>query len=253
MLARGIPTLIAAVVMLTVAAFGTTDTGETRTGFDTANKLYEEGKFSDAAAAYERMLQGGVASPALYFNSGNAHFKAGRIGPAIAAYRRAEELAPRDPDVRANLRFARNQVQGPTLRVGLRERALGVFSLSEWSWFATAAFWGWLGLLVFRQVRPAARRSLRNWVFLAALLTLMVGAGLGWSLHARFYVQSAIVVVSDATVRNGPFEESPVAFTARDGAELRVRDQKDDWLQVTAGPRRIGWLPRAQVIVLPAR
>lgn len=243
----------AVVLMAAVTAFGASGAGDISVGFDAANKLYEEGKFNEAATAYERLLQGGQAAPALYFNWGNALFKAGRIGRAVAAYRQAEDLAPRDPDVRANLRFARNQVQGPTLRAGLRERALRLLSLTEWSWLTATGFWCWFGLLVMRQVRPATRRTLRNWVFLAALVTLILGTGLGLSLHARLAERSAIVIVSDATVRNGPFEESPAAFTARDGAELRVLDQKDGWLQVTAGPRRLGWLPRTQVIVLPAR
>ena len=245
----------AGALMLTAAitAFGAFGAGDPGAAFDAANRLYEEGKFEEAAAAFEHLLQGGEVTPALFFNWGNALFKAGRIGRAVAAYRQAEDLAPRDPDVRANLRFARNQVQGPTLRAGLREYLLRTLSLTEWSWLTVAGFWSWLGLLVMRQVRPAARRTLRNWVFLAALLTLVFAAGLGLNLHARLAEKSAIVIVSDATVRNGPFEESPVAFTARDGAELRVLDQKEGWLQVTGGPRRLGWLPRAQVIVLPAR
>ena len=44
-------------------------------------------------------------SPALLFNYGNAEFKAGHLGKAIAAYRRAELLAPRDAEIRANLAF----------------------------------------------------------------------------------------------------------------------------------------------------
>ncbi len=245
--------LAGAVVMMATAAFSAPEAGATSGGFDAANKLYEAGKFNDAAAAYERLLQGGMSSPALYFNWGNAQFKAGRMGRAIAAYRQAEALTPRDPDVRANLRYARNQVQGPTLRPGLPERALGVLSLTEWSLLTTAAFWVLLALLIMGQLRPLAKRPLRNWVFLAAALTVLLGAGLGGSSQMRLGVETAIVTVGDATVRNGPFEESPTAFTARDGAELRVLDRKDDWLQVTAGPRRVGWLPQTQVTVLPSR
>ena len=75
--------------------------------FDTANKLYEEGKFAEAAAAYESLVQSRQVSAALYFNLGNAWFKSGQIGRAIAAYRQAEQMTPRDPDLRANLQFAR--------------------------------------------------------------------------------------------------------------------------------------------------
>ena len=100
--------------------------------FNAANKLYAEGKFAEAASAYEKILQSGAVSPALYFNYGNAEFKSGNLGRAIAAYRQAAQLTPRDAEVRANLDFARNQVQGPTLRE------------SRWSrsaeWLGTAHF-----------------------------------------------------------------------------------------------------------------
>jgi len=244
--------LATAVLTIAVAALCAQGTGSASAAFDAANKLYEEGKFSDAAAAYERLLQGGAVSSALYFNWGNAQFKAGRTGRAIAAYRKAEELVPRDPDVRANLRFAREQVQGPTLRPGWHERSLGRFNLNEMSAATAGVFWLLFALLAAWQIRPSAKRALRNWVLLAAALLVVLGLGLGLRLHARLAAQTAIVVVSNATVRNGPFEESPTAFTARDGAELRVLDQKDDWLQVTAGARRLGWLPRTQVVVVPA-
>ncbi len=59
----------------------------------------------------------------------------------------------------------------------------------------------------------------------------------------------AIVIVKDAEVRNGPLAESRTAFTAHDGAELRLLDQKDEWLQVSAGPRETGWVRRDQVLL----
>jgi uncharacterized protein YgiM (DUF1202 family) len=61
----------------------------------------------------------------------------------------------------------------------------------------------------------------------------------------------AIVVTPEASVRNGPIEESQNAFTVHDGAELSVLDQKDDWLQVTTDGRRVGWLKRDQVLIAP--
>ena len=88
------------------------------TDFSTANKLYAEGKFADAANTYENILKTGAQSPALLFNDANAEFKAGNLGRAITAYRRAALLAPRDTEIRANLQFVRNQVQGPAVRKG---------------------------------------------------------------------------------------------------------------------------------------
>jgi tetratricopeptide (TPR) repeat protein len=100
---------LAAVLLCPSATWAALPLGE----FENANKLYEHGKFAEAAALYTNLVQSGQVSSALYFNLGNAFFKAGQMGRAIGAYRQAEQMTPRDPDLGANLRFARNQVKGP--------------------------------------------------------------------------------------------------------------------------------------------
>lgn len=210
--------------------------------FDAANRLYAEGKFTEAATAYHDLAASNGISPALLFNLGNAHFKSGRMGASIVAYREAAHLAPRDPDVRANLKFARAQVQGPTLRSSAWQDWLSTLSLREGTWLAAAALWVTLALLTLRQLRPAWRPALQNWTWLAAGLTLIFGALLALRLQSHLSKQIAIITSSDATVRNSPFDESPAAFTANDGAEFVVLDRKRDWLQVSDGAHRIGWL-----------
>jgi tetratricopeptide (TPR) repeat protein len=217
-------------------------------GFEAANKLYEEGKFSEAATAYAKLLQAGQTSAALYFNLGNAFFKSGQMGRAIAAYRLAAQMTPRDPDVRANLQFARNQVQGPTLTSGRWQRWLARLSLNEWTVLAAAALWIWLLLLAAQQWWPGLRSALRGYVLMVG-----IGAGLLCGLAGAAFWEArltrvAIVIASEAVVRHGPLAESQTAFTAHDGAELRVLDKKDEWLQVAAGPRQVGWMRRDQVL-----
>jgi len=221
------------------------------TAFDAANKLYAEGKFMEAAGAYEKILHADQTSPALYFNLGNAFFKSGQIGRAIAAYRQGQQISPRDPDLRANLQFARNQVQGPTLRPGRWERWLGTLSLNEWTWLSAGALWLTFALLATGQVRPALARSLKNWTLTAGGVAMLLIVCLALAFAGSSSNKTAIVATSEAAVRSGPFDESPNAFTARDGAELRVLDQKDQWLQVTDGTRRVGWVNQTQTIVLP--
>jgi tetratricopeptide (TPR) repeat protein len=216
--------------------------------FDAANKLYAENKFTEATAAYEKLAQSGAVSPALLFNLGNAHFKSGHLGLAIAAYRRAEPLAPRDADLRANLQFVRGQVQGPTVRPGLVERSLALLSLNEWAGLSAGALWITLGLLALRQLRPALGGALRSWTRLAAVTTVGLGAALAFATAAQVGGRVVIITAHEATVRITPNDEAPAAFTVNDGAELRVLDRKDDWFQVTDGnAQRFGWLKSAHV------
>src|SRR5207253_6076018 len=131
------------------------------TAFEQANKLYEQGKFGDAAAAYGKIIADGRVSPALYFNLGNALFKSGQVGRAILNYRLGEQLAPRDPDIRANLRFARNQVSGADARSPTWwRRWIGHLTLNEWTVLAAVAVWLWFGLLALAQWRPSLKKSL---------------------------------------------------------------------------------------------
>lgn len=219
--------------------------------FDAANKLYAQGKFAEAAAEYHKLVQAGSISPALYFNLGNACFKSGQIGRAIDAYRQAEELSPRDPDIRANLQFARNLVQGPKLGASRIQRWLGTLSTVEWVALSTIGVWITLGLLIACLIKPTLKPALRSWIWLTIGTTLAIFACARTAVSLNASHKIAIVAVNEATIRNGPFDESPSAFTAHDGAELRVLDHKDNWLQVTDGKSRVGWLKTDALVWSP--
>jgi tetratricopeptide (TPR) repeat protein len=224
------------------------------TDFSTANKLYAEGKFADAANTYEKILQTGAQSPALLFNDANAEFKAGNLGRAITAYRRAALLAPRDTEIRANLQFVRNQVQGPAVRKGLWFRIAGwleQLTLNEWTLLVAGAFWLAFLLLAARQLRPALGAKLKTATSVFIVLTVLSGAALGVQAAEHFSKQTAVVVLAETTARSGPFDEAQSAFTAHDGAELAVLDHRGGWIQVADGSGQIGWLPVKHVEILP--
>ncbi len=221
-------------------------------GFEDANKLYYEGKFSEAAAAYEKLTHSETASPAVYFNLGNAWFKSGQIGRAIWAYKQAERYTPRDPDLRANLQFARNQTQGPTLKFNGWQRSLERLTLNEWTLLACGSIWILLLLLSAWQLRVTWGRGGRGLLFPTVLVSLVLCGCLAAALYQDLSNQSAVVISPQTIVRNGPLEESKNAFTLHDGSEVRVLDRKENWLLVTTDPQRTGWL-RADQVLLASR
>ena len=225
----------------------------TEVAFDAANKLYEESKFIEAAAGYEKLLADGTRSASICYNLGTAYYKAGQMGRAIAAYRQAERLTPRDASLRANLQFVRKRVNGDDKSPLPSWRSwLTLLTLNEGAALAAAAFWVWCLLLAAREFRPAWRPALRNATLATGAATVLLTTTLGVSAYVNLGETPAVVTAREAIVRFGPIDESQTAFMLPDGAEVVVLDRKNDWLQVRESAKRTGWLKSNQVQVLSA-
>lgn len=231
-------------------AFGA-NAQDLETMFSQANRMYEQGRFNDAAMAYDNLIQVGVASPALYFNAGNAWFKAGQTGRAIVDYRKAEKLAPRDPDIRANLQFARRQVANsvPALPGTPWTRWMNHISVNEWTIAASVALALFFMIMALRQIRPSTRNMLKTPAIALGFVTVCLSLCLYFD-YGNVQTKSGVITTSEAVVRRGPFDESQSAFTVRDGAELLVVDSKDNWLQVADAARHTGWIRTNQLSLL---
>ena len=224
---------------------------EPQADFDTANRLFEAGKFGEAAAQYEKLIHQGSASAPVYFNLGNAHFRNGQTGRAISAYRQAELRTPRDPDLRANLEFARRAATdagtppAPGFSDGIRR-----LTLNEWAIGVTASTWVFFGLLAAGRFKRGLAASLVTTTRAAFVAWMLFVGGLFGAHRSCRPGQEGVVIVSNAAARYGPFDESKSSFSLRDGTEVRIVDAKDTWLQVRDAQGRTGWLPAAQLSVI---
>ena len=215
--------------------------------YNRGNQLYARKDYAAAAAAYQEALRAGP-SAAVHFNLGNALFKSGRIGQAIAHYRRARYLAPRDADIAANLAFARayrvdktSSARSPLAqaildalhRISRREAAL----LAPLLFLLSAAFvsaWvvrRWAALLVAAAVCGAAT---------------LYGLLAGWAWAAEVAARPAVVVVPEVHARSGPSEEFDQILLLHDGTEVRIREARGDYLLIQL-PGTGGWIPAGAV------
>jgi hypothetical protein len=229
---------------------GTITRASVSAAFEQANRLYEQGRFSEVAAAYAALTSTSQVPVAVWFNLGNAAYKSGEVGRAIVAYRMAERRTPRDPSLRANLQFVRSKVYSDErTRVPFWKSAVRFATLNEWTILATVLLWAGFSVLACGEV--TGRRYTKS----AGLILLLAGVSGTMSLASwrDHQTPEAIVVAREAVVRFGPLNESQAAFQLRDGAEAVVVDQKNGWLQVRDAEKRVGWVRRDEVIVLPSR
>ena len=103
--------------------------------WEDANAAFASGDYAQAAPLYEKLIERDGPAAARLFNLGNTYAKLNQPGPAVLSYERAALLAPRDADIRANLKLTR-----PANAATLQSpppwwmAPLYWLSLNEWSW-----------------------------------------------------------------------------------------------------------------------
>lgn len=216
--------ILAAVLLFAVAARGDE--------FTAAKSAYDAGKFEEAAAQYRKILADGNFSSELFFNLGNAEFKQGSVGAAVLSYRRAWTLAPRDPDIRANLGFTLERANASGPELSLPARALTRVSESEWALLAVASNWLAAALVVAWLLGFRRAGVLRAAGALALLGVLAVAGILQWrSLRAL----PELVIQEKTQALFGPFGEATRKFELPEGSIVREISREGEWVNVRAG------------------
>jgi len=253
--ARGLTAPTAALLLaalLTAAAHAAAPEGAA-TVFFRGNALYGEERYADAIAEYEKVLAGGQESGNLYFNLGNAYLRTGDVGRAVLAYERARRLIPGDPDLRANLAFART-LSGDTDEPPLWVRALfplaDRLTASALLADASALFAVVMFLLTVTHLFVGARWARPAAVVAAVGLVVLLASGVYRLATLELPAHAVVVAKQPATVRFEPSPNGTSHFEAKPGAVLRLLGEREGWAQVARADGRRGWIPRDTVAPL---
>lgn len=220
-----------------------------------ANQLYQIGQYNQAAQAYQQLVDQGYADSALFYNLGRAYYQQGELGLALVNFRRAEQLAPGDTAIGANLAQVRADVAGgevPAQAPGLIERVAHLtqpwLSVNQLAW-AALDFWIVFCLLVIglSNSRGALRRSLTYGVVAAGLAVVLSLAGLGSRSLAEPRDQ-AVIVAGEVAVTAGPGSQYASEFTLADGVEVNVIETRGWWVEIAVPQTgQQGWVPAEMV------
>lgn len=218
-----------------------------------ANRLYEAGEFTAAAASYQSLVDAGAEDGLVHYNLANAYFKAGDLGRAILNYHRAQRWLPRDGDVAANLQLARAQVidrladENEGAVVGLARRLLLASTTLDEAAVVALGLWLLLcALAIAALLWPGGRRKMLYATGVVAVLLALSLLSLG--LHAAEERNPvAIVVAKEVAVYSGPGTDYLNEFTLHAGAQVRWLETRQGWVRVALPGDLQGWLPAGAV------
>jgi tetratricopeptide (TPR) repeat protein len=225
---------LAGIVWAQESMTGETPAAKLQQTFLEASQAYDANRPSDAAALYGKLVDQGYKSKELYFNLGNACFKIGRTGLAVLNYRRAWQIAPRDPDIQANLRFALQSTSALTPEYSTATRLFFKFSLSEWIALATFSYWASASVLALFLVMRNHRAGLSRALTPLILLLVLGAAGIANGYLTR-RAPELVVTEPRQQALYAPLEGSKAYFALPEGSIVRLEERSGTWLKVTTG------------------
>lgn len=226
------------------------DEDERTQRFERANAAFAASDYAAAKTGFEEILAADGPSPAVLFNLGNASLRAGLIGDAVLSYERALLLAPRDQDIKANLRQARRSANLPLPEDGVWIRFVRALTTDAWAWLASAGLWALCALLLTRRLQrgeprwASLRRGLRGAIAAAAALLVVGVAACATRLHER---DRAVVLASDPALRVAPYASATASGELAPGEIVRVERSHEGFTLVRTAAGKSGWLSAASV------
>lgn len=223
--------------------------------FARAESFYQEQRYDEAVAVYESMRAAGIEDGTLYYNLGNAHFKAGRIGLSILSYERALRLLPGDEDTRTNLQYANELVAGDVeeapIPVAVRW-AFDVYRGLQPNFLAVLLSIAFvLGGAALALLLLDAVGEWRTPAVIALVVCVATAFGAGGALAAKVRARAnrveAIVLTENAYVRSGPGDANPRLAEIHEGLKVRVLSERGEWYQVNLANGLTGWLRESEL------
>ena len=203
----------------------------------------DEGQLDDAIAVWEPVASAGGSGVVLY-DLGLAWHLKGEPARALAYWRAAGALRPRDANIHHNLAVVRSELGGAVpVPVGPAMGWMGILSVTELGLLGllcTAV--GSMGALAWRKGRSQAMGT----VALMFAASGLVAGGLavsGWRAQ-----HPVLVVVAEAAVaRDAADVQAGVRFSLPTGTELSELRRSGPFVLVEDGGGRRGWVAGAAV------
>lgn len=215
--------------------------------FKEAIESYQQKQYTKSIQALQDLINSGVKNADLYYDLANAYFKSDQIGKSILNYKNALVLSPRDPDAKANLKFALEQTKDQfssedSIDPILRILAFWYFDLNLFELIALTLvvniFTCFCVFICFFYKNEILK--VVQWVLIVLLLVLIVSTVI--KLYYNFNPSEGVIVATEADVKCGDDSTYKTLFKIHEGAEFKIEDKRDKWYKIRLKDNRKGWI-----------
>lgn len=230
-----------------------------------ADSVYNREAYSDAVTLYNEAIATDGASSTLYYNLGNAYYRANSLGKAILSYERALALDPSNEEAAINLNFVRTRIEDApeddsSFLSNLHKGIVSNMSPDAWAWTALILFiilLGTIALYIF-----SSNVILRKVGFFGGIVMIFVFAytiAIAYQTAAAYKSHdAAIVIVPTTNLSSAPRStrgDKEKVVPIHEGTKVMIIDSlstPDDpnvgkWYDVKINNSSRAWLNAADV------
>lgn len=228
--------------------------------FQEGLKLFQEQKYIDAMAEFQKSDTENPDQPVNLYNWGLAAFLSNKAGLAVGLWRRALFLSPHFNEASKALDFAQSKMSSAAFlppsagslekfKVGLlRKMSLGNVLLLN---FLLFVFTGWLSIRYFSKRKqkieqeeeppPISFISIGFAILFVASSVLLV---IALDFH---FENRATSIEQNVSLKTAPQDSANTVFTLLEGSEVIIEDIENDWALATYPGGMTGWIKTSQL------
>lgn len=224
--------------------------------FTQGNSAYQEQNFEAALSNYLLILESGLESADLFYNTGNCYYKLNQPTQAILYYEKGLKLRPLSKDIKYNLGLANKQIVD-------KIEALPIPFYKEW----------WNVLINSLSVDAFAIISVASLTMAVVLLLLFFRTGNGMIKRLSFFLmvvmligsiityvfanaqytrntnnEEAIIFSGRVNIYSEPNTTSTTLFIVHDGLKVTILKTENQWNQIKLPDGSIGWIPQEALV-----
>ncbi len=220
--------------------------------FKSAMSDFVDKEFDGSIQQYEKIIEGGNHSVALYNNLGSAHYEKGDYAHAVLYFEKGLKLSPFNKSILHNLNLTREQLDNDIVPIP------EFFLARLWKYFfslLSSNVWLMLSLLTLCMCVYAfgiwllhAVRSRKKKGFIAGSCLLVLGIVMFFlsKSQASFQHQSrtGIVLASAIPLKSAPEEANEPIMILEPGVKLYIIDEIGEYEKVKLENGQIGWVSK---------
>ncbi len=226
--------------------------------FQQGNQLYQKGSYREAAEKYQKILEQGYESGALYFNLGNVYYKLKQPGLSRLYYERARKFLKNDEALKTNMQLLRmrlvDKIASPPefiLSVWWKD-VLNLFNFSILTWLVAVLLAVVLLIAAFYlyHIRRARGGRLKGILIFSIVIWFLFLFILGEKIYNDATEKFAVVMKPTVTLYAEPSTSGTEVFVLHEGTKVQVRRKNNDWMEIRLEDGKTGWLEMKNVQVI---